>query len=62
MSNLLTGGDAGKILGVCRERVRQFEREGRLTIAAKTAPGLRLFDPAAVEVLRQERAARAAAR
>ncbi len=60
MSNLLTSGDAGKILGVCRERVREFKREGRLTAAAKTERGLRLFDPVAVEALRQERATKAA--
>jgi hypothetical protein len=62
MSNLMTSGDAGKVFWVCRERVRQFEREGRLAAAAITERGLRLFDPAAVEAFRQERAARAAAR
>jgi DNA-binding transcriptional MerR regulator len=62
MSNFLTSGEAGKIWGVCRERVRQFEREGRLTAAGKAGRGHRPFDPADVHRLAEQRPARAAAR
>jgi excisionase family DNA binding protein len=51
---LLTTGEAGRLLGVGSDRVRQMEREGKLS-AMRTATGLRLFDRRAVERLAAER-------
>lgn len=50
----LTTGDTAKTLGVSDERVRQLEREGKLT-ATRTAGGFRLFDSKQVERLRIQR-------
>ena len=49
----LSPAQAGHLLGVSAERVRQLERLGRL--AGIRTPLGRLLDPASVEALRAER-------
>jgi len=61
MSELLTPQDAAAILGVGPQRVRQLEREGRLS-ATRTPAGWRLFRREDVERLAAERAQARAAR
>lgn len=50
---LLTG-DVARLLNVSAEMVRHWERSGKL-FAQKTARGVRLFDPDAVERFAMER-------
>lgn len=58
---LLGVADAGRVLGVGPQRVRNLERDGRLP-ALRTVGGVRLFRRADVERLAREReASRAAA-
>ncbi len=56
-SELLTTGDAARILGVSADSVRVYERAGRLA-ATRTAGGVRLFTREDVERLAGERAGR----
>jgi len=58
----LTVSDAGKVLGVTPDAIRDLERRGRLH-AIRTLGGVRLFRAQDVEHLRQQREkARASAR
>ena len=50
----LTPGEAGKILGVGPQRIRDLVDEGRLP-AERTATGVRLIPVSAVEQLLEER-------
>ena len=50
----LTVSEAARVLGLSADRVRQLERCGVL-LSTRTASGMRLFDPAAVERLAAER-------
>ncbi len=59
MQNLISTGHAAAILGVSRERVLDFIRQGRLKVAARDGFGRRLLRRAAVETLRLEREQRA---
>ena len=56
---LLEIGDVAKALGVTPARVRDLANEGRLPIAALTPRGTRLFEPAAIEIVRRQRETRA---
>jgi hypothetical protein len=56
---LLEIGDVAKALGVTPARVRDLATEGRLPIAARTPRGTRLFEPAAIEIVRLQREAAA---
>jgi excisionase family DNA binding protein len=51
---LLTTGEAAKILELSADSVRRLEREGALS-AIKVGKGHRLFDQSAVEKLRAKR-------
>lgn len=53
--DLMTTGEAGRLLGLSPDMVRWLEREGRLP-AQRTTNGLRLFRRADVEKLAAERA------
>jgi excisionase family DNA binding protein len=53
MEDLLTTGDAARVLNRSVDRVRDYEREGRLS-AQKTRGGQRLFRSADVERLAKE--------
>jgi len=46
---LLTVGDAAKLAEVSADAVRQWERLGRLPVAARTAGGIRQFNRGDVE-------------
>jgi excisionase family DNA binding protein len=52
--DLMTSGQAARVLGVSAERVRQLENAGQIE-AMRTASGLRLFSAVAVEALRRRR-------
>lgn len=43
LERLLSPNEVGVILGVCRERVRQFARDGLLRVAAVAGLGRRLY-------------------
>ncbi len=51
---LLQTGEVAKLLDLSDERVRQLEKQGKLS-AQRTARGVRLFNGAEVEALRIER-------
>jgi excisionase family DNA binding protein len=53
--HLMSPSEAAKLLGIGTERVRQLERDGRLSAAAKTGQGWRLFKRSDVEKLAAER-------
>ncbi len=57
---LLTTGDAARVLGVSPDSIRVYERIGLLP-ATRTAGGVRLFTREDVEELAAKRASRAAA-
>jgi excisionase family DNA binding protein len=59
MGEPLTTGEAGRILEVSADRVRQLVDEGQLE-AVRTPTGLRLLERGAVEALAARRAARRA--
>lgn len=52
---LLEVNDAAQALGVSPALVRVLAVSGRLSVAATTPRGVRLFDPDAVEALRRDR-------
>ena len=54
MNDLLTTGDAARVLNRSVDRVRDYEREGKLRVAFKTRSGQRLFNASDVERLAQE--------
>ncbi len=60
-ASFLEPGEAARRLGVSVERVRQLAAAGLLPVAARTGRGVRLFQRAAVERLRRQRAQQAAA-
>jgi DNA-binding transcriptional MerR regulator len=60
LTTLITVSRAAKILDLSEGGVRALERRGELP-ATRTSTGTRLFDPAIVERVARERAARAAA-
>lgn len=62
MRELLSTGQAGKLLSVSRERVLDFIRDGRLKVAVKDSLGRRLLRREDVERLRAGREARKSAR
>ncbi len=55
MQILFEPHDAARILGITPLRVRQLVQQGRLTPAARTPRGCKLFDPKAVDALRAVR-------
>jgi len=55
MREFLATGQAARLLGLSRERVRDFIQDGRLRPAAKDGYGRALLSREAVERLRQER-------
>lgn len=55
---LLETSDVARRLEVSVASVRRFADEGLLVVAAETPRGVRLFEPAVVEALRQKREAR----
>lgn len=55
LSPLVTTGEAAALLGVSRERVHQFLKNGRLKVDARDSYGRRLLRRSAVERLRAER-------
>jgi len=57
MPNFWMTGVVAKNLSISEDRVRQLERAGILK-AIRTSTGVRLFDPADVRVLKQQRAER----
>jgi DNA-binding transcriptional MerR regulator len=59
---LLEAADVARELGVTPATVRNLADAGRLPVAADTPRGVRLFEPGAVEALKQERARERAAR
>lgn len=62
MRELVSTGQAGAVLGVSRERVLDFIRDGRLKVAVKDSLGRRLLRREDVERLRAGREARKSAR
>jgi excisionase family DNA binding protein len=60
MQNPITTGEAGQILKLSADRVREIEASGQLT-AVRTGNGMRLFERAEVESLASRRAAKRAA-
>ena len=52
---LLTPRDAGLIVGVGAERIRQLDREGKLPAAVRASSGMRLFRKEDVEKFASER-------
>lgn len=62
MERLFETCDVARAAGVVTETVRADVAAGRLTVAAQTARGCRLFRPADVETYLDWRAARAARR
>lgn len=54
MSEILTIGEAAKILNLSTQRIRQLERSGRLS-CSKTSTGWRIFQRSEVENFRRER-------
>jgi hypothetical protein len=55
---LLEIGEAARRLAMSAEHLRRLADRGAVPVAVRTASGRRLFDPAAIESLRQERAKR----
>jgi hypothetical protein len=53
---LLSSADAAKILGLSSDMVRLLARDGRLSVAAESVRGVRLFRKSDVEALAAERA------
>jgi excisionase family DNA binding protein len=51
----MTPSEAGKILKVSAQRVRQLEETGKLPAAMKVANGMRLFSRESVERLAEQR-------
>jgi len=62
MKRYMESGSAGKVLGVSAQYVLDLVREGRLSVAAQTTRGTRLFAPEDIERLAQERQAKANAK
>lgn len=60
MSDLLTTGDAARILGLSVARVRKLEHLGRLRAVRVGSQGLRVFRREAVEQFAERRKAREA--
>ncbi len=58
MRMLWEAQDAARRLDLSADSVRALERAGALPVAARTPRGVRLFDPAAVKHLSEERSAR----
>ena len=58
-SELLTTGDAARLIGVSADAVRLWERDGRLP-ATRTQSGVRLFIREDVEAFAQRRREKAA--
>ncbi len=58
MLDVVTGGDAGRILGVTSQGVRYLAALGLLSPVAITPKGITLYDRQAVELLRDQRRAR----
>ncbi len=58
LDDILTGGDAAKVLGLSREGVRYTERQGALIPFAVTVGGVHLFRRRDVESLKAARARR----
>jgi hypothetical protein len=58
MSMYLLSADVARLLGVTPAAVREAAISGRLSIAATTRGGVRLFDKVAVERFRREREAK----
>lgn len=54
MTNFWMTGAVAKDLSLSEDRVRQLERAGILK-ALRTSTGVRLFDPADVRLLKQQR-------
>ena len=54
MEELLSVGDAARILDLSSERVRVLADEGRLPVAGRTRGG-RVFNRSVVDALREER-------
>jgi len=52
---LLSGGEAGRVLGITGAAVRQLVAKGLLAVTAETPAGHRLFAPEEVRRLRDER-------
>ena len=52
----MEGANAALHLGTTTDTVTRWAKEGRLPVAAKTVRGVRLYNHAAVERLRQQRA------
>jgi DNA-binding transcriptional MerR regulator len=59
---VLLVGDVAEVLGLTENGVRFLERGGKLPAFARTPGGVRVFDSATVERVRQQRAARARGR
>jgi len=57
--DLMTAGDAARILDLSSDMVRLLAREGRLEAAVQSVSGVRLFRRADVERLAAQRAQRA---
>lgn len=55
IAEYLTVGDAAFLLGLSGDAIRKASREGRLTLAAKTPSGRRLFLRSDVEAFRRRR-------
>lgn len=62
MVELLTTGEAGRILGLSRERVQDYTRTGQLEVAARTRGGVKLYAVDTVEAFRRDLEARRARR
>ena len=54
MSDLLTTGEAARVLEVSESTIRLWDRNGRLT-ARRTAGGQRVFDATVVQALAEAR-------
>lgn len=58
VANYLTVGDAAVILGLSPDGVRKAVSTGRLSIAATTPNGMRLFSPSEIQRFKRSREAR----
>ena len=56
--DLMTAGDAARIVGLTPAGVRWAAKDGRLQVARTTPGGVRLFDRVEVERFRRERETR----
>ncbi len=61
MDQIVSVGEAARILGLCEDTVRRLADDGRLPVT-RTSNGFRIFERRAVEQLAERRAQERAAR